>query len=277
MIEEAAIRKQAAIDRGDEVIVGVNKFRPENEEPVKTREIDNKAVREAQIARLKRIKERRDPEKVAVTLAVLEAVARTGDGNILAAAIEAARVRATVGEISDCLRKAFGEHSAMPKLVRGVYGGAFRDDPEYNMLIERITNFANGKPKVMIAKLGQDGHDRGAKTIASAFRDLGFEVVAGSLFQTPAEAATMAVNEKVQVVGVSSLAAGHKTLLPQLVEALKAKGGEDIIVVCGGIVPRGDYQYLYDHGVAAIFGPGSHVLESARAILDLLEGRRRNA
>ncbi|MFN0191094.1 MAG: methylmalonyl-CoA mutase [Aestuariivirga sp.] len=278
MIEEAATRRQAAVDRGDEVIVGVNKYRPETEGPVKTREIDNKAVRDAQVSRLKRIKERRDPEAVAVTLAVLEAVARTGDGNILAAAVEAARARATVGEISDCLRKAFGEHSATPKVVRGIYGGVFKGDPEYKMLAERIASFtaANGKPKVMIAKLGQDGHDRGAKTIASAFGDLGFEVLAGPLFQTPDETAAMAVEEKVQVVGVSSLAAGHKTLLPQLVEALKARGGDDIIVVCGGVVPRGDYQYLYDRGVAAIFGPGSPVLESARAILDLLEGRSRN-
>ena len=279
LIEEAATRRQAAIDKGEEVIVGVNRFRLEQEDAIDILEIDNSAVRKSQIARIERIRRTRDKARVEAALAELEKVARGGEGNILAAAVEASRARATVGEISDAMRRAFGDHAAVPKVIRQVYGAAYKDEPEYQTLVSRLEDFskqAGHKPKVMVAKLGQDGHDRGAKIIASAFGDIGFDVLAGPLFQTPDEAADMAIKSKVQVLGVSSLAAGHKTLLPQLVETLKKKGAENIIVVCGGVVPRQDYQYLFDHGVAAVFGPGSNVLDCARAVLDLLEGKRRN-
>ncbi|GAA4124482.1 methylmalonyl-CoA mutase [Aminobacter aganoensis] len=279
LIEEAATRKQAAIDRGDEVIVGVNKYRLEQEDDIDILEIDNSAVRQAQIARIERTRRQRDPSRVEEALAALEKVARSGEGNILAAAVEASRARATVGEISDAMRRAFGDHAAIPEVVGNVYGKAYDDEPEFQTLVSRLEQFAGSlgeKPRIMVAKLGQDGHDRGAKVIASAFGDIGFEVIAGPLFQTPGEAADTAIVSKVHVVGMSSLAAGHKTLAPQLVEALKAKGAENIIVVVGGVIPRQDYQYLLDHGVAAVFGPGTNVLDAARAVLDLMEGKRRN-
>ncbi|MGU3398749.1 methylmalonyl-CoA mutase [Brucellaceae bacterium D45D] len=279
LIEEAATRRQAAVDKGEEVIVGVNKFRLEDEDEIDILEIDNSAVRQSQIARLNQIKALRDEAKVVTTLGELENIARTGEGNILAAAVEASRARATVGEISDALRKVFGDHAATPKVIKKVYGDAYHDEPEYQTLVSRLDEFsqkAGQKPKVMVAKLGQDGHDRGAKIIASAFGDIGFDVLAGPLFQTPEEAADMAVKADIQVLGVSSLAAGHKTLLPQLIEILNKKGAENIIVICGGVVPRQDYQFLFDHGVAAVFGPGTNVLDCARAVLDLLEGKRRN-
>ena len=279
LIEEAATRKQAAIDRGDEVIVGVNKYRPDNDDKFEILTIDNKAVREAQIKRLERIRRQRDPKQLETALEELARVASTGEGNLLAAAVEAARARASVGEITEAMRRAFGDHRAEPEVVHDVYGPAYRDEPEYKTLVERFAAHAKAlgtTPKIMVAKLGQDGHDRGAKIIASAFGDIGFDVLAGPLFQTPDEAADMAVERKVHVVGMSSLAAGHKTLAPQLIEALKAKGGEDIIVVVGGVVPKQDYEFLTDNGVAAVFGPGTNVLDAARAVLDLLEGKRRN-
>ncbi|MBO6718254.1 MAG: methylmalonyl-CoA mutase [Rhizobiaceae bacterium] len=279
LIEEAATRKQAAVDRGDEVIVGVNKYRNDAEDKFDILTIDNKAVRDAQVKRLERIRRQRDPKKVEETLAVLAEVARTGEGNLLAAAVEAARARASVGEITDAMRKAFGDHAAEPEVVHDVYGPAYRDEPEYKTLVERFRSHATAAgetPKIMVAKLGQDGHDRGAKIIASAFGDIGFDVLAGPLFQTPDEAAEMAVAKKVHVVGMSSLAAGHKTLAPQLIEALKSRGAEDIIVVVGGVVPRQDYDLLMENGVSAVFGPGTNVLDAARAVLDLLEGKRRN-
>ncbi|MBM2715735.1 methylmalonyl-CoA mutase [Mesorhizobium caraganae] len=279
LIETAATRRQAMIDRGDEVIVGVNKYRLETEAPIEVLEIDNAAVRETQIRRIKRAKRQRDPKRVDAALAALGETAASAKGNILEAAVEAARARATVGEISDVLRRVFGDHAAVPEVITEVYGAAFRDEPEYRTLVSRIEGVAvslGRRPKLMVAKLGQDGHDRGAKVIASAFGDLGFDVVAGPLFQTPQEAASMAVASGVHVVGASSLAAGHKTLLPQLVEALKANGAENIIVVCGGVVPRQDYQFLMDRGVAAVFGPGTNILDAARAVVDLLEGKRRN-
>jgi len=279
LIEEAAIRKQASVDRGETVIVGVNKYRPETEDEIEILQIDNTAVRLSQIARLEKVKRQRDPKRVEAALAALEQVARTGEGNILEAAVEAARLRATVGEISDAMRNAFNENVAVPVIVEKVYGESYENDPEYRTVVERLQSFSETlqeKPRVMIAKLGQDGHDRGAKVIASAFNDIGFEVLAGPLFQTPEEAADMAIASKVHVVGASSLAAGHKTLVPQLIQELKKKGAENIIVVCGGVIPRQDYDYLLEQGVAAIFGPGSNVLECARTVLDLLEGRRRN-
>lgn len=278
LIEEAATRRQAAVDRGDEVIVGVNKYRLDNEEPIDILDIDNTAVRKAQVKRLNDVRRLRDADKVAATLEALAEVARGGNGNLLAAAVEAARARATVGEISDAMRQAFGDHSAVPEVVGGIYGPAHDDDPEYQTLVTRLGAYSDaaGQPKVMIAKLGQDGHDRGAKVVASAFGDIGFTVIAGPLFQTPEEAAELAIRERVQVVGMSSLAAGHKTLAPQLIEALKQRGADNVIVVVGGVVPRQDYDYLLEHGVSAVFGPGTNVLDAANKVLDLLEGKRRN-
>jgi methylmalonyl-CoA mutase len=279
LIEEAATRRQAAVDKGEEVIVGVNRFRLEDEAAIDTLEIDNTAVRASQIKRLDAIRRRRDSAAVEKALARLGEIARTGEGNILEAAVDCARARATVGEISDAMRDVFGSHVAEPKVVRDIYGKAYEGEPELAVLTDRLGEVAGRlgrKPRVMVAKLGQDGHDRGAKVIASAFGDLGFEVLAGPLFQTPEEAAAMAAAKGVDVIGVSSLAAGHKTLMPQLAAALKAQGGEDIIVVCGGVIPRQDYPYLMENGVAAVFGPGTNVLDAARTVLDLIEGRRRN-
>ncbi|WP_374832557.1 methylmalonyl-CoA mutase [Paenochrobactrum pullorum] len=279
LIEEAATRRQAAVDRGDEVIVGVNKYRLENEDQLDILEIDNTAVRLAQIERIEKMKRNRDAAKVAAALTALTEVARTKQGNILEAAVEAARARATVGEISDALRVVYGDHAAIPEVVSDVYGDAYDGDPEYQTLIERLGEFSivlSQKPKIMVAKLGQDGHDRGAKIIASAFGDMGFDVLAGPLFQTPEEAADMAVQQKVHVVGMSSLAAGHKTLAPQLIKALKERGAGQVIVVVGGVIPRQDYDYLYENGVSAVFGPGTNVMEAARTVLDLLEGKRPN-
>ncbi|UDF31667.1 UNVERIFIED_ORG: methylmalonyl-CoA mutase [Roseateles sp. XES5] len=275
LIEEAATRRQAAVDRGDEVIVGVNRYRLEDEQPIDILEIDNSAVRAAQIKQLEDIRRRRSATEVAETLGALETVARTGEGNLLEAAVAAARARATVGEISDAMRRAFGDHAATPEVVGDIYGPAYGDDPEYRTLAGRIAA-RDTRPKIMVAKLGQDGHDRGAKVIASAFGDLGFEVRVGPLFQTPEEAADLAVAEKVQVVGMSSLAAGHKTLAPALVAALRERGAENIVVVVGGVIPRQDYEFLLENGVAAVFGPGTNVLDAANTVLDLVEGRIRN-
>ncbi|ENN89692.1 Methylmalonyl-CoA mutase large subunit [Rhizobium freirei PRF 81] len=280
LIEEAATRRQAAVDRGDEVIVGVNKYRLETEEEIEILAIDNAAVRSAQIKRIEETRRRRDGVKVGQALERLKTVAATGEGNLLEAAVDAARARATVGEISDAMRTVFGDHSATPQVVSDIYGDAYAGDPELVSLSNRLSDVAASlgrKPKIMVAKLGQDGHDRGAKVIASAFGDVGFDVVAGPLFQTPDEAADLAVKEKVQVIGMSSLAAGHMTLAPQLVEALKEKGADQVIVVVGGVIPRQDYDYLLEHGVSAVFGPGTNVLSAANSILDLLEGKRRNA
>ena len=278
LIEEAATARQAAVDKGEEIIVGVNKFRSDEEKKIDILEIDNTKVRAQQIARLNKIKQTRNSRKVTDTLKNLENIARSGNGNLLEAAVEAARARATVGEISDTMRKVFGDHSAKPVVVKNIYGTAFASEPEYKTLKQRlsdITNTTDQRPRIMIAKLGQDGHDRGAKVIASAFGDMGFEIIAGPLFQTPEEAAEMAIENKVQLIGVSSLAAGHKTLLPQLVKALQNRNS-NIIVVCGGVVPRQDYEFLKENGVAAVFGPGTNVVEAASKILDLLQGKLRN-
>lgn len=258
LIEEAAARRQAAVDKGEEVIVGVNRYRLDNEQPIDILEIDNSAVRKAQIRRIEETKRRRDGGAVRETLAALAEIAQNGKGNLLEAAIAAARARATVGEISDAMRAAFGDHAAIPEVIKGVYGEAYENEPELAVLRTRMTEVTEAmghRPKIMVAKLGQDGHDRGAKVIASAFGDIGFDVLAGPLFQTPEEAAGVALSEKVNVVGVSSLAAGHRTLLPKLIDRLRQQGGGDIIVVCGGVIPRQDYEFLHEHGVAAVFGP----------------------
>lgn len=279
LIEEAATRRQAAVDRGEEVIVGVNKYRLDDEEPIDILDIDNSAVRVAQIKRLDKVKRTRDSDKVNATLARLTQIASGADGNLLEAAVEASRARATVGEISDALRKVFGDHSAEPVVVQNIYASSYGDDPEYRMLQSRVNEFEaehGRKPKILVAKLGQDGHDRGAKVVSSAYGDIGFDVKAGPLFQTPEEAVALALREDVHVVGMSSLAAGHKTLAPQLIAELKAKGADHIVVVVGGVIPKQDYQFLLDQGVSAVFGPGTNILESARAVLDILQGRLRN-
>ncbi len=280
-IEEAAARRQAAIDRGEEVIVGVNKFRIEEEEPIDIREIDNTAVRKAQIARLEQLKARRSQKQVAATLRALEEAARSGKGNLLELAVEAARARATVGEISEAMERAFGRHDAAPELISGVYGAQYEGDPEYETLKREIAAFADEmgeKPKMMIVKMGQDGHDRGARVIATAFGDLGFDVEVGPLFQTPEEAAGEAIARKARIIGISSQAAGHKTLAPRLIEALKERGAEDVIVICGGVIPQQDYDFLRQAGVRAIFGPGTNIPAAAREVLAILRGDRgRNA
>ncbi|HHL21861.1 MAG TPA: methylmalonyl-CoA mutase [Aliiroseovarius sp.] len=276
-IEEAAARRQAAIDRGDEVIVGVNKFRPEREDPVEVREIDNTAVREAQVARLKEIRATRDAAAVEATLGALEEAARSGQGNLLALAVEAARARATVGEISMAMEKAFGRHKAEVRTLSGVYGAAYEGDADFAAIQQAVEDFARDegrRPRMLVVKMGQDGHDRGAKVIATAFADIGFDVDVGPLFQTPEEAARDAIDNDVHVVGISSQAAGHKTLAPKLVEALKEAAAEDIIVICGGVIPQQDYAYLYEHGVKAIFGPGTNIPEAAKGILQLIRKAR---
>ncbi len=271
-IEETAATRQAMIDRGEEVIVGVNKYRLEKEDDIDILDIDNAAVRESQVARLKRIRESRDSAACEAALGALTKAARDG-GNLLEAAIEAARARATVGEISMAMEKVFGRHRAEVKTLAGVYGAAYEGDEGFAAIQADVEAFAEAegrRPRMLVVKMGQDGHDRGAKVIATAFADIGFDVDVGPLFQTPAEAAQDAIDNDVHVIGISSQAAGHKTLAPQLVEALKAAGAGDIIVICGGVIPQQDYQFLYDHGVKAIFGPGTNIPQAARDILRLI-------
>ncbi|MDJ0825526.1 MAG: methylmalonyl-CoA mutase [Rhodobacter sp.] len=272
-IEEAAAKRQAAIDRGDEVIVGVNKFRLETEDEIEVREIDNTAVREAQIKRLETIRGTRDQSACDAALQALEHGAASGDGNLLALAVEAARARASVGEISMAMEKAFGRHRAEVKTLAGVYGAAYEGDEGFAAIQKDVEAFAEAegrRPRMLVVKMGQDGHDRGAKVIATAFADIGFDVDVGPLFQTPEEAAQDAIDNDVHVVGISSQAAGHKTLAPKLIEALKAQGAEDIIVICGGVIPQQDYAFLQKAGVKAIFGPGTNIPSAAQDILRLI-------
>ena len=274
-IEEAAARRQARIDKGEDVIVGVNRFEPEHEDHVQVRDIDNAAVRETQIARLKHVKATRNAAKVRAALDAL-AKGASGDGNLLALAIEASRARATVGEISEAMEKVFGRHRAQIRSISGVYGGAYEGDNEFAAIRGEVEAFAREegrRPRILVAKMGQDGHDRGAKVIATAFADLGFDVDIGPLFQTPDEVAKDAVEADVHVVGVSSQAAGHKTLVPQLVEALRKQDAGDILVVVGGVIPAQDYAYLEQAGAAAIFGPGTNIPEAARRVLQLIRTR----
>ncbi len=271
-IEEAAATRQALIDKGDEVIVGVNKFRLDEEDPIDILDIDNAAVRDNQITRLENIRSARDEAACEAALLALEEGARA-DGNLLALAVEAARARATVGEISMAMEKVFGRHRAEVKTLSGVYGAAYEGDEGFAAIQKSVEAFAEAegrRPRMLVVKMGQDGHDRGAKVIATAFADIGFDVDVGPLFQTPAEAAQDAVDNDVHVVGISSQAAGHKTLAPQLVDALKEAGAEEIIVICGGVIPQQDYQYLYDAGVKAIFGPGTNIPAAAQEILTIL-------
>ncbi len=276
-IEESAARRQARIDRGEEVIVGVNKYRAEGTEKVDILDIDNSKVREQQVARLKQIRTSRDGKRVAAALGALTESARSGTGNLLALAIEATRARATVGEISDALETVFTRHRATIRSVSGVYGALHEGDESYRRIQREVEAFARSegrRPRMLVVKLGQDGHDRGAKVIATAFADIGFDVDVGPLFQTPEEAARQAVENDVHVIGVSSQAAGHKTLVPALVAALRKEGAEDVLVICGGVIPPQDYEFLKQGGVAAIFGPGTNIPAAAGEILRLIEKQR---
>ena len=277
-IEEAAARRQARIDRSQDVIVGINRYRLDEEDPLETLKIDTDEVRRGQVASIRKVRDTRDEEACRDALDALTRIAQTGKGNLLASAIECARARATLGEISDAMEKAFGRYDATPDVITGVYADEYGTDPEYDTLRARIAERADaeGAPSLLVAKMGQDGHDRGAKVIATAFGDLGYTVHVSDLFETPEEAADRAIREDVDVVGVSSLAAGHLTLVPQLIRALRERGREDIIVVCGGVIPPDDYGALREAGVAEVFGPGTNVLEAARAVLDRIEGLRRN-
>jgi methylmalonyl-CoA mutase len=276
-IEETAAKRQAGIDRGTEVIVGVNKYRKDREDPIDILDIDNNAVREGQIKRINATKAARNQAVCDAALAELERRAAEG-GNLLEAAIDASRARATIGEISMAMENVFGRHRAEVKTLAGVYGAAYDGDEGFAEIQRSVAAFAEDegrRPRMLVVKMGQDGHDRGAKVIATAFADIGFDVDVGPLFQTPDEAAQDAIDNDVHVIGISSQAAGHKTLAPKLVQALKNAGADDIIVICGGVIPQQDYQFLYDNGVKAIFGPGTNIPKAAQDILALIRDAQR--
>ena len=275
-IEEAAAQRQANIDRGEQVIVGVNKYRLDQEDDIEIRDIDNAAVRETQIARLDSIREDRDAARCEAALGEISRRAAEG-GNLLEAAVEAARARATVGEISMAMEKVFGRHRAEVKTLAGVYGKAYEGDTEFEKIQKSVEQFAKEegrRPRMLVVKMGQDGHDRGAKVIATAFADIGFDVDVGPLFQTPDEAAQDAIDNDVHVIGISSQAAGHKTLAPKLIEVLEARDAGDILVICGGVIPQQDYDFLKSAGVKAIFGPGTNIPAAAQEILELIRATR---
>lgn len=272
-IEEASARKQAWIDTGKEKIVGVNEFRLEKEDPIEILEVDNTAVREAQLRRLQKLKTERNEQEVIKALEALTHAAQSGEGNLLELSVNAARVRASLGEISYALEKVYGRYKAVIRSISGVYSSESGDDQNYKKACKMADQFAaieGRRPRIMIAKMGQDGHDRGAKVVATGYADLGFDVDIGPLFQTPAEAAKQAVENDVHILGVSSLAAGHKTLVPQVIEELKKLGREDIMVIVGGVIPSQDYDFLYKAGVMAVFGPGTVISEAAIKMLDIL-------
>ncbi|HNT40529.1 MAG TPA: methylmalonyl-CoA mutase family protein, partial [Rubrivivax sp.] len=270
-IEASAAEKQARIDSGKDTIVGVNKYRLRQQDPVEILEVDNVKVRQAQIERLHAIKAARDGARVAAALAALGEAARSGSGNLLALSIDAMRARATVGEVSDALEQAWGRHQADVSKVSGVYAAAYDGAMDWNTIKARIDAFAveqGRRPRVMIAKLGQDGHDRGAKVVATGLADLGFDVDIGALFQTPEECARQAIENDVHAVGVSTLAAGHKTLVPAIIDELRRQGGQDIIVFVGGVIPQQDYDFLYAAGVKGIYGPGTPIPACAQDVLE---------
>lgn len=274
-IEEAAARKQARIDSGQDIIVGVNKYRLDKEDPLHILDVDNQMVRKQQLEQLDRIKENRDSKKVQESLDKLILCAKTGEGNLLEIAVDAARNRTTLGEISDALETIFGRYKAQIKSFSGVYSKEIKDDKSFEKAKQLADSFAKHegrRPRIMIAKMGQDGHDRGAKVVATGYADVGFDVDIGPLFQTPAEAAKQAIENDVHILGVSSLAAGHKTLVPQVIEELKKYGREDIMVVVGGVIPSQDYQFLFDAGAVAVFGPGTKISDAAIKILEILIG-----
>ena len=271
-IEESAAKRQAMVDRGEEVIVGVNKYQLESQDEINIRDIDDSAVRDTQISRLNDIKKNRNTKRCSDALKNLERVAKNG-GNLLNAAVEAARERATVGEISMAMEKEFGRHRAEVKTLSGVYGAAYEGDDDFRRIQIEVDEFSKAegrRPRMLVVKMGQDGHDRGAKVIATAFADIGFDVDVGPLFQTPEEAANDAVDNDVHIIGISSQAAGHKTLAPKLIEALREKDAEEIIVICGGVIPQQDYKFLLEKGVKAIFGPGTNIPAAASEILKLI-------
>ena len=271
-------KSRARIDRGDDVIVGVNKYRLDEEAEIDILDIDNAKVLEGQVARLKAIRESRDQAQVDKALAALSSAAETNQGNLLALAVEATRARATVGEISDAMEKHFGRYQAQIRSVSGVYGKAYEGDGNWAALQDDIEKFAEEegrRPRIMVAKLGQDGHDRGAKVIATAFADIGFDVDIGPLFQTPEEAARQAIENDVHVIGISSLAAGHKTLVPAIINALADQDASEIIVIAGGVIPAQDYDFLREVGVKGIFGPGTVIPDAAREVLQAIRDARK--
>jgi methylmalonyl-CoA mutase len=272
-IEEAAARKQARIDAGKDVILGVNKYRPDEEKEIELLEVDNTAVLKSQLARLEKLKQERNQDEVDAALAAITKAAETGEGNLLDLAVKAARVRASLGEISQAMEQVFGRHKATIRAISGVYSGEVSDDENFKKALEMADQFAElegRRPRILVAKMGQDGHDRGAKVIATSFADLGFDVDIGSLFQTPDEVARQAIENDVHIVGVSSLAAGHKTLVPALINELKKYDREDIMVIAGGVIPPKDYDFLYEAGVAGVFGPGTVISVAAQKILEEL-------
>ena len=279
-IEESAARRQAMIDRGEEVVVGVNKYQPASQDEIDILDIDNTAVRDAQIKRLTDVRASRDEAACQASLQALGDAAKSGSGNLLTLSVEAARMRATVGEISDALEKVYTRHRAEIRSITGVYGSAYDGDEGFDQIKLDVESFASSegrRPRMLVVKLGQDGHDRGAKVIATAFADIGFDVDVGPLFQTPEEAARQAVENDAHIIGVSSQAAGHKTLVPALIEALKQQGAGDILVVCGGVIPPQDYAELKAQGVAAVYGPGTHIPAAAAEIMSLIKGQREAA
>jgi len=277
-IEEASARKQARIDSHKDVIVGINKYKLDKQDPIETLEIDNTAVRESQIARLKKLRANRDEASVQKCLDNITKACETGEGNLLELAVEAAKNRASLGEISYACEKIMGRYKAVIRSISGVYAAEAGDDSSFKKARELADQFAElegRRPRIMIAKMGQDGHDRGAKVVATGYADLGFDVDIGPLFQTPAEAARQAVENDVHILGVSSLAAGHKTLVPQVIEELKKLGRDDIMVIVGGVIPTQDYQFLFDAGVVAVFGPGTVISEAGIQMLNLLMEARK--
>jgi methylmalonyl-CoA mutase len=272
-IEEAAAKKQARIDSGEDTIVGVNKYRLKKEDEIDILEVDNDAVRSSQIKRLDQLRKVRDHKLVKVSLDELILSAKTGQGNLLDLAVKAAKNRATLGEISEALEKVFGRYKAQIKTITGVYNKEIKDDKSFKKAMELSDQFAEldgRRPRIMVAKMGQDGHDRGAKVVATGFADLGFDVDVAPLFQTPAEVAKQAIENDIHILGISSLAAGHKTLIPQVIEELRKYGREDILVTAGGVIPPQDYQFLLDAGVVGVFGPGTKINTSAITILNIL-------
>ena len=270
-IEEVAARKQARIDSGEEVIVGVNRYELDEEEQMDIREVDNNAVREGQLKRLADVKKKRDQKEVDGALVALTASAKSGKGNLLALAVDAARKRATLGEISDALEAEFGRYKAVTRSISGVYSNEVKQNEDFITAQAAADAFAKEegrRPRILVAKMGQDGHDRGAKVIATSFADIGFDVDIGPLFQTPKEVAKQAVENDVHIVGISSLAGGHKTLVPAVIAELKSYGREDIMVVAGGVIPHQDYDFLFENGVAFVFGPGTVIATAAQEILD---------
>ena len=276
-IEEAAAIKQAGIDKGDITIVGVNKFINEKEDPVDILDIDNTEVRNQQLARIDELKANRDKVATKESLVALTEAAKSGTGNLLDLAVEATRRRATLGEISTALEQAWGRHKATTQTIKGVYESVYKSDEHYIEIKSKIDAFASEegrRPRILVVKMGQDGHDRGAKVVATAFADMGFDVDVGPLFSTPDEAAKQAIENDVHVIGVSTLAAGHKTLIPELIKILKEEGADDIVIVAGGVIPVQDYDFLYQSGVSAIFGPGTNIPKSASEVIDEIRSKK---